>query len=83
MVADDARNSRAGNANADAVMLTVGPVILWPLLIGIAATTDRREELGKLRGKYEAVDGSVRSRHCPLPPSVAPGVIQAPPATVI
>jgi hypothetical protein len=60
------------NANADAAMLAVGLIILWPVLIGMAATTDRREELGRLRGEYDAVESATRVKACPVPPPPFP-----------
>lgn len=61
------------NANGDAVMLTVGLVIFWPALIGMAATKDRKDELGRLKGEYDAVDMQARMKQCALPiPGVAP-----------
>lgn len=58
------------NANADAAMMTVGVILLWPMLFGLAATTDRKDELGRLKGEYEAVDYSMKSKQCTMP---APG----------
>lgn len=63
------------NANADAAMMTVGLIIFWPALIGLAATKDRKGELGQLKGEYDAVDLSLRTRQCTLP---APGAPSAP-----
>lgn len=65
------------NAGADAAMMTVGLIVFWPALIGLAATKDRKDELGRLKGKYEAVDLSMRTRQCTAP---APGG-QSVPAT--
>ena len=59
------------NANADAAMMAVGLVVFWPALIGLAATKDRKDELGRLKGEYEAVDLSVKTRQCTLPPPAA------------
>jgi len=56
------------NANGDAVMLTVGVVVFWPVLLGMAATHDRSEELGRLKGVYEAVDSEVKIQHCTIAP---------------
>jgi len=56
------------NANADVAMMTVGIIILWPMLFGLAATKDRKDELGQLKGQYDAVDLSLRTRQCTLPP---------------
>lgn len=67
-----------GNANADAAMLTVGLIIFWPVLIGMAATTDRREELSRLRGEYDAVDSTARAKGCPVPPPPVPAVAPVP-----
>lgn len=71
------------NANADAAMMAVGLVLLWPVLFGLAATKDRKDELGQLKGEYDAVDLSIRGRQCTMPapgmPSVpAPSVPSAP-----
>lgn len=63
------------NANADVAMMTVGLIIFWPALIGLAATKDRKDELGRLKGEYDAVDLSMRTRQCTLP---APGAPSAP-----
>jgi hypothetical protein len=65
------------NATGDAVMLTFGLLILWPVLIGMAATKDRKDELGKLKGEYEAVEAQLKMKQCP---AAIPGV-PAPPAS--
>lgn len=71
------------NANADAALLTVGLIIFWPALIGMAATTDRREELGRLRGEHDAVQTALREHNCVVPPpSLAPPVETAAPPAV-
>lgn len=58
------------NANADAALMTVGLVIFWPALFGLAATTDRRDELSRLRGEYEAVEADRRGKSCTNVPPV-------------
>jgi hypothetical protein len=63
------------NANADMAMMTVGIIILWPVLLGLAATKDRKTELGRLKGEYEAVDLSIKSKRCSMP---APGETSVP-----
>ncbi len=65
------------NANGDAVLLTVGLVIFWPALIGMAATKDRSGELGKLKGEYEAVESQMRMKQCTMP---IPGIVPPQPA---
>lgn len=56
------------NAHADAAMMTVGIVLLWPVLFGLAATKDRKDEVARLKGEYEAVDQAMRQKQCVLPP---------------
>jgi len=56
------------NANADAVMMTVGIVLLWPVLFGLAATKDRKIELGRLKGEYDAVQNNLTSKQCQATP---------------
>lgn len=70
------------NANADTAMMTVGIILLWPALFGLAATKDRKIELSRLKGEYEAVDLSMRTKPCglPPPPAVAAASV-SPPAT--
>jgi hypothetical protein len=52
------------NADADAVMVGVGAILLWPVLIGLTATEDREPELASLKGKYEAVQHKIREKNC-------------------
>jgi hypothetical protein len=70
-------NLQRENANADAALLTVGLIIFWPALIGMAATTDRREELGRLRGEHLAVETAMREHNCAVPPPATPAPQQA------
>ncbi len=56
------------NAGADAAMMTVGLIIFWPALFGLAATKDRKNELGRLKGEYDAVDHSMKTQQCTAPP---------------
>ncbi len=52
------------NADADAVMMGVGLLVLWPVLFGLAATEDREEELSNLKGHYDAVGHEIREKNC-------------------
>jgi hypothetical protein len=62
------------NAGADAAMMAVGIVVFWPALLGLAATKDRKDELGRLKGEYDAVDHSMKTRQCTAPPpAITPG----------
>lgn len=69
------------NANADTAMMAVGIIILWPVLLGLAATHDRKDELSRLKGEYEAVDGSLKTKACTIPPP-GPAVASAAPMPV-
>jgi hypothetical protein len=69
------------NANADIALMTVGIIVLWPVLFGLAATKDRKDELGQLKGQYDAVDLSMRTRQCTLPPPPAGAPARPPAAT--
>jgi hypothetical protein len=63
------------NANADAALMGVGLIIFWPALIGLAATTDRKEELGRLKGEFDAVDVQTKAKQCS---AAAPGMPSVP-----
>jgi hypothetical protein len=63
------------NANADVAMMTVGIIIFWPMLFGLAATKDRKDELSRLKGEYDAVDLSSKAKQCTRP---VPGVPSMP-----
>lgn len=66
------------NANADVAMMTVGLIIFWPMLFGLAATKDRKDELGRLKGEYDAVDLSSKSKQCTRPTPGLPSVPSVP-----
>ncbi|WP_439579441.1 hypothetical protein [Elioraea sp.] len=53
------------NANADAAMMTVGLVLLWPALLGLAATTDRSDAIASMMGERDAMDIVAREKGCP------------------
>jgi hypothetical protein len=55
------------NANTDAAMMTVGMILLWPALLGLAATTDRSETIAAMRGERDAMEIAAREKGCPPP----------------
>jgi hypothetical protein len=55
------------NANTDAAMMTVGIVLLWPALLGLAATTDRSETIAAMKGERDAMEIAAREKGCPPP----------------
>lgn len=48
--------------------MIVGSLVFWPVLIGMAATKDRKDELGKIKGEYAAVELQQKTKQCVLPP---------------
>lgn len=42
-------------ANNDALAMGVGLVIFWPALFFLASDNDKRDELSRLRGEYDAL----------------------------
>jgi hypothetical protein len=64
------------NANADAA-LVAGSLILWPALLGLAATTDRRDQIAGMMGERDAMELVAREKSCP--PANLPQ-FEAPPA---
>lgn len=67
-------NLQRQNANADAALLTVGLLVFWPALFGMAATNDRSEELARLKGQSDAIDSVLREGACR---DVAPPITMA------
>ena len=47
--------------------MTVGLVVFWPALIGLAVTDDHEQELARLRGEYEAIEQTMTRNRCSLP----------------
>jgi hypothetical protein len=62
-----------GNANADTAMV-VGSIFLWPVLIGLAATTDHKDEVARLKGEYDAVEQEQKIKSCTVAPPPAPAI---------
>lgn len=55
------------NANSDTAMMTVGLILLWPALLGLAATTDRSEVIAAMKGERDAMEIAAREKGCPPP----------------
>ena len=53
--------------------MIVGSLVFWPVLIGMAATKDRKDELGKIKGEYAALELQQKTKQCvlPTPPPVS------------
>jgi hypothetical protein len=71
------------NANADAAFMTVGLILFWPALFGLAATTDRAETIAAMKGERDAMELAAREKGCPppqipgSPPSSTEGDVRA------
>ena len=55
------------NANTDIALVAVGMLVFWPALLAMPATTDRKEEIGRLKGEYEALERLAIRTGCTLP----------------
>jgi len=55
------------SATADAVMMTVGLVVFWPALIGLALTDNEKEKIATLKGEHDALEQSMTMKQCALP----------------
>ena len=77
-------------ANNDAVAMGVGLVIFWPALFFLASDNNKREELSRLRGEYDALQQVGNSKNCfasrseagaaAAPAEAAPAATEAQPA---
>jgi hypothetical protein len=56
-------------ATKDAVALTVGLVIFWPALIFMLGS-DKKQELSRLKGEYEAVQDAMIMKQCSIPKTI-------------
>mgnify|MGYP003376927943 CR=1 FL=1 len=50
-------------AKSDQVAMGVGLVLFWPALFFLASG-DRKEELGRLKGEYDALDAAAIQKKC-------------------
>lgn len=55
-------------AEGDAVLTGVGIVLFWPALFALAATDDQANELGRLKGEYEALHRAALKKECGINP---------------
>ena len=51
-------------ADSDAIAMGVGLVVFWPALFFLAGGNDRKEELARLKGEYEALESSAIQKKC-------------------
>lgn len=53
-------------ANSDAIAMGVGLVLFWPALFFLAGGNDRKEELSRLKGEYDALEQAAIQKNCPV-----------------
>ena len=53
-------------ANSDAIAMGVGLVLFWPALFFLAGGNDRKEELSRLKGEYDALEQAAIQKGCPV-----------------
>ena len=63
--------AQASNANTDGIAMLGAFIITMPLVTVLAFTKDRRHEIGKLKGQYNAVQSRSIAAGC-LPPLPGP-----------
>lgn len=51
-------------ANKDAVAMGVGLVVFWPALFFLATGDNRKEELARLKGEYDCLEGLAVQKQC-------------------
>ena len=56
-------------ANNDALAMGVGLVIFWPALFFMAMGQDKKDELGRLKGEYDALQSSATEKQCGFTPA--------------
>jgi hypothetical protein len=52
------------NATTDAVIVGAAIIFAPIILVGLAATKDRKDEIGRLKGEYEALDLNIKTKQC-------------------
>lgn len=59
-------------ATKDAWAMGVGLVIFWPALFFLAGGSDKKDELARLKGEYDALQISATEKRCQFAPSASP-----------
>ena len=61
---DQVTGQQRREANNDAWAMGVGLVLFWPALFFLAGGSDKREELGRLKGEYDALHTAAVQKQC-------------------
>jgi hypothetical protein len=59
-------------ADNDALAMGVGLVLFWPALFFLAGGNDKKEELGRLKGEYDALQVAANEKRCQFAASNQP-----------
>lgn len=60
-------------SNNDAIAMGVGLVLFWPALFFLASGSDRKEELARLKGDYDALEQAAIQKKCPVAEEIRGG----------
>jgi hypothetical protein len=61
---DEVTGQQRKQANNDAIAMGVGLVLFWPALFFLAGGNDKKEELGRLKGEYDALQQAANGKRC-------------------
>ena len=61
---DEVTGQQRKQANNDAIAMGVGLVLFWPALFFLAGGNDKKEELGRLKGEYDALQQTAVTKRC-------------------
>jgi len=61
---DEVTGQQRKQANNDAIAMGVGLVLFWPALFFLAGGNDKKEELGRLKGEYDALQQAAVTKRC-------------------
>lgn len=61
---DEVTGQQRKQASNDALAMGVGLVLFWPALFFLAGGNDKKEELGRLKGEYDALQTAAVQKQC-------------------
>ena len=61
-----ASNKKA--ATGDAIAVGVSLVVFWPALFLLASDSDKKDELARLKGEYDAIQQAANQKSCGVAP---------------
>ena len=61
---DEVTGHQRKQANNDALAMGVDLVLFWPALFFLAGGNDKKEELGRLKGEYDALQEAAVVKRC-------------------